>query len=52
MQLCVIRQRITMNYWCHDDEVPCEMEGCLNLARDEQLRLKELPDKTIIKMEE
>ena len=32
-------------------EVPCEMEGCLNLARDEQLKLKELLDKAIIKME-
>ena len=32
-------------------EVPCEMEGCLNLAQDEQRKLKELLDKAIIKME-
>ncbi|MBR5717851.1 MAG: MarR family transcriptional regulator [Clostridia bacterium] len=32
-------------------EVPCEMEGCLNLAQDEQLKLKELLDKAIINME-
>ena len=32
-------------------EVPCEMEGCLNLARDEQLQLKKLLDKAIIGME-
>ena len=32
-------------------EVSCEMEGCLNLAQDEQLQLKELLDKAIIKME-
>ena len=32
-------------------EVPCEMEGCLNLAQDERLKLKELLDKAIIKME-
>ena len=32
-------------------EVPCEMEGCLNLAQDEQLQLKELLDKAIKKME-
>ena len=32
--------------------VPCEMEGCLNLARDEQLKLKELLEKAIIKTEE
>ena len=31
--------------------VPCETEGCLNLTRDEQLKLKELLDKAIIKME-
>ena len=33
-------------------EVPCKMEGCLNLTQDEQLKLKELLDKAIIKMEE
>ena len=33
-------------------EVPSEMEGGLNLAHDEQLQLKELLDKAIIKMEE
>ena len=32
-------------------EVPCEMEGCLKLAQDEILQLKELLDKAIIKME-
>ena len=32
-------------------EVPSEMEGCLKLAQDEQLQLKELLDKAIIKME-
>ena len=32
-------------------EVPCEMAGCLNLAQDEQLQLKALLDKAIIKME-
>ena len=32
-------------------EVPCEMAGCLNLAPDEQLQLKKLLDKAIIKME-
>ena len=32
-------------------EVPCEMEGCLNLERDERRQLKELLDKAIIKME-
>ena len=32
-------------------EVPCEMEGCLKLSRDEMLQLKELLDKAIIKME-
>ncbi len=31
-------------------EVPCEMEGCLNLAQDEQRQLKKLLDKAIIKM--
>jgi DNA-binding MarR family transcriptional regulator len=29
--------------------VPCEMEGCLNLAQDEQQILKELLDKAIAK---
>ena len=33
-------------------EVHYEMKGCLNLAQDEQLKLKELLDKAIIKMEE
>ena len=33
-------------------EVPCEMEGCLNLTQEELMQLKELLDKTIIKMEE
>lgn len=33
-------------------EVPCKMEGCLNLAKEEQLQLKTLLDKAIIKMEE
>ncbi len=32
-------------------EVPCEMEGCLKLAQDEQLLLKELLNKAIIRME-
>ena len=32
-------------------EVPCEMEGCLSLERDERRQLKELLDKAIIKME-
>ncbi len=31
--------------------VPCEMEGCLKLARHERLQLKELLDKAIIRME-
>ena len=31
--------------------VPCEMEGCLNLGLDEQLQLKELLTKAIIKTE-
>jgi DNA-binding MarR family transcriptional regulator len=31
--------------------VPCEMEGCLKLTPEEQLQLKELLDKAIIKME-
>ena len=31
--------------------VPCEMEGCLNLEQDEQRKLKELLDKAITKME-
>ncbi len=33
-------------------EVPCKMEGCLNLTRDEQMQLKELLDKAIIKVKE
>ena len=33
-------------------EVPCEMEGCLNLAQDELVQLKELLDKAIQKTEE
>ena len=33
-------------------EVPIEMEGCLNLTQDEQMQLKELLDKAIIKMDE
>ena len=32
-------------------EVPCEMEGCLKLAQDELLQLKELLDKAIMRME-
>ena len=32
-------------------EVPCEMEGCLKLAQDELLQLKELLDKAILRME-
>lgn len=32
-------------------QVPCEMEDCLNLAQDEQRKLKELLDKAIVKME-
>lgn len=32
-------------------EVPCKMEGCLNLTQDEKLQLKELLDKAIMKME-
>ena len=32
-------------------EVPCEMEGCLKLAKDELRQLKKLLDKAIIKME-
>ena len=32
-------------------EVPCEMEGCLNLTQDEQLQLKALLDKAITSME-
>ena len=31
--------------------MPCEMEGCLNLAQDEQLQLKALLDKAIMNME-
>ena len=31
--------------------VPCEMEGCMNLTQDEQRKLKELLDKAIVKME-
>ncbi|OON84948.1 MarR family transcriptional regulator [Oribacterium sp. C9] len=31
--------------------VPCEMEGCLNLTKEEQRLLKKLLDKAIIKME-
>ena len=33
-------------------EVPCKMKSCLNLTQDEQLKLKELLDKAIIKTEE
>ena len=32
-------------------EVPCEMEGCLKLAPDEQLQVKELLNKAIIQTE-
>ena len=32
-------------------ELPCKMEGCLKLAQDELLQLKELLDKAIIRME-
>ena len=32
-------------------QVPGEMEGCLNLTRDEQQQLKKLLDKAIIRME-
>ena len=32
-------------------EVPCEMEGCLKLERDELIQLKKILDKAIIKME-
>ena len=31
--------------------VPCEMEGCMNLTQDEQRKLKELLDKAIVKIE-
>jgi hypothetical protein len=32
-------------------EVSCEMEGCLKPEQDGQLRLRELPDEAIIKLE-
>ena len=32
-------------------EVPCEMEGCLKLDRDELMQLKKLLDKAIMNME-
>ena len=32
-------------------EVPCKMEGCLKLERDELVQLKKLLDKAIIQME-
>ncbi len=32
-------------------EVPCAMEGCLRLEQDEQLQLKKLLDKAILRME-
>ena len=33
-------------------EVPCKMEGCLKLERDELVQLKKLLDKAIIQMED